>query len=250
MADTKEPVRKKGLHGWRAAVAVFGCGTVAAFGVFGALVGVASLFLSGVANGVGGNDNQPRVAMTGEPIAELDPGALDLCAQDVQYAYGQPDSNYSSGNYEDPALGGNVEDRTVRDECEWEIYPQGSVPGQIEPWRFSYTYEAVISTSDGIGPDEVASNRFDELVSDLSQRDYEILESGEANLSERSYYYYSVAPSGGYAYYLVGQTRSTVYAMTFEAPAVNGEVSSARFANEADHVASFVEHSLNAWVPE
>ncbi|WP_155988835.1 hypothetical protein [Nocardiopsis sp. CNT312] len=251
MADVKEPPQKKqGLHGWKAAGAVFGCGTLAAFGTFGVLLGVANMVLSSLSSGIDGSSNHPQAVLTGDPIPDLDPGEMNLCVQDVQHAYPPVDSDYYSGNYEDPALDGNWEDRTVRDRCVWEIMPTGSAPGQFEPWEFSYSYESVIDSPGELDPDHLARERFDELVEELSSSRGEVIDSGEGSLSERSHFFYEKSPSGGYAYFLVGKTRSTVYVMSFFSPASNGEITKERFSGEARHVASYFETSLQVLVPE
>ncbi|GAB2498799.1 hypothetical protein [Nocardiopsis aegyptia] len=249
MADEKVAARKKGLHGWRAAVAVFGCGSLAAFGVFGVIVLVLNVVLSTAATGVPGAEREATVQQTGEPIAHLEPGEMDLCVQDVQHTYDQYDPHYQSDNYEDPALQGNEEDRTVSDHCSWEITPRGD-SGGLEPWVLTYAYEAVISTTGSDSPQEVASSRYSELVAGHESNELDLLASGDADLSDRSFFHYGTDPEGAYVYYLTGQTKSTVYVIKFESPAVNGEVPVRRFRNEADHVASFVEPGLGVLVPD
>ena len=49
--EEKKPA-KKGLHGWKAALAVFGCGSLAAFGIFGVLMFIATTFMNTLASGV------------------------------------------------------------------------------------------------------------------------------------------------------------------------------------------------------
>lgn len=249
MVDEKAPPKKQGLHGWKAALAVFGCGTLAAFGVFGVLVGIASLLLDSVANGVDSSNEVPLVAEPGEPIADLDPGELNLCKDDVQYAYNMADSNYESGNYEDPALSGEGGDRIVSDECVWEIMPQGAGGSALEDWRLTYSYEAIVSLADGSSRDEVASGKFDRLVDEVSAAEG-VISTGEVNQSDRSFYAYGKTENGEYFYYLVGQTRSTVYTIHYVSPAGNGEVSQNRFEREATHVASLVEPGLQILIPE
>lgn len=247
MVEEKAPPRKQGLHGWKAAGAVFGCGSLAAFGVFGVLVGVASLFFSTVSEGISGSP-EAGINQTGEPIENLEPGEMDLCVQDVQYTHGQYEHGYSSGNYLDPAFDGNKEDRTVSDECSWEITPKGE--SYVDPWFFSYSYQAVVATSNSEDPYDVASAYFEEFVTDFPVRGYELISSGEADLSERSYFYYGKGSDGGYVYYIAGQTRSTVYVIHFSSPVYNGKITETRFLNEARHVASYVEPGLAVLIPE
>ncbi|GHC93210.1 hypothetical protein GCM10007079_42380 [Nocardiopsis terrae] len=256
MADTREadPERrapaKKGLHGWKAAGAVFGCGTLAAFGVFGAIVGILSLFLNTLSSGVGSSASGGDVSVeqTGEPIVELEPGELNLCEQDVQYSHDQADPGYVSENFDDPALDGNEDDRVVSDQCDWEITPKGD--NLFDPWYFLYSYEAVVSSSGGASQEEVASLRYDELVGELAGEVNDLRESGEVGLGDRSYFHYGMSGSEDYVYYLIGQTRSTVYVIHFEAPSENGEVDSTWFTNEARVVAAKVEPALQVLVPE
>lgn len=257
MADTKEAdpkfkgSAKKGLHGWKAVLAVFGCGTLAAFGVFGIIVGVLSLFLGAFSSGVSSSasgGNAP-VEQTGKPIIHLEPGELNLCEQDIQYSHGQSDPRYVSENFDDPALRGNEEDRVISDQCEWEISPVGD--NFLEhSWYFSYSYDAVVSNSGEKSQKEVASDRYEENVEDLAGEVENLLESGDSDLGERSYFYYGTSSSGDYLYYLVGQTRSTVYVIHFESPVENGEVDSPWFKNEARAVANKAEASLKVLVPE
>ena len=244
----KKPARpKKGLHGWKAALTVFGCGTLAAFGVFGIILGLANFFVSTLSSGV--PETPEGVAeQTGEPVEDLAPGELDLCAQDVQYAYGSGDSNYSSDNYVDTAIDGDGEDRVVEDECSWDITPEGE--GVSEPWDFTYSYQAVVSTSGEKEAGEVASDNFGELVEDFSSHVNSILDSGESDLSERSFFYYGKDVDGSYFYRLIGQTRSTVYVMHFISPEANGEIGQTRFLHEARHVSSYVEPGLQVLVPD
>ena len=238
------------MHGWKAATAVFGCGTLAAFGVFGVIVGVLSLIFGTLSTGVNTSSNGQGVPeqAVGQPVEQVDPGQFNLCEQDVQYSHGQNESGYVSSNYNDPALDGEESDRTITDECIWEIAPpQATVH---EPWTFTYSYEAVVSTSESEGSEEVASRRFDQLVNQLGDEIGTLAESGEADISERSYYHYGRSDAGDYMYFLVGQTRSTVYVINFVSPEVNGEVGAIRFTNEARSVASMVEPALKVLVPD
>src|SRR5699024_7871082 len=157
----KKPARpKKGLHGWKAALTVFGCGTLAAFGVFGVLIGAINLFFSGISS-ESEKPDVPQVPQNASPIAELAPGELDLCGRHVMGAYMLPDLDYESGNYSDPALDGEYEDRVVSDICSWEVQPQS---GFLEPVHFTYSYESFISRPGGEGTEDAASSRYDELV--------------------------------------------------------------------------------------
>ncbi|MEU2943435.1 hypothetical protein ABZ620_20900 [Nocardiopsis alba] len=245
----REKSAKRGLHGWKAALAVFGCGTLAAFGVFGVIVAVLSFFFGALSSGLNtpsGAVGDPGQAQ-GEPIEYLEPGELNLCEQDVQYSHGQSDPGYVSENYEDPALVGEFEERVVSDTCSWDIFPAGS--SIVEAWDFSYSYEAVVSSVDGESG-EIASRRFEELVSD-PRVDGDILSEGDfSGVSSRSYYYYSKNSEGGYEYRLFGQTRGTVYVIKFISPEVNGVISEAHFGNEARSVAAMVEPALKVLVPD
>jgi hypothetical protein len=248
VVDEKAPPKKQGLHGWKAAFAVFGCGTLAAFGVFGILVGLVGFFLDSVANGVDAPRENPVVAEPGEPIADLKPGELNLCKDDVQYAYNMSDPNYESGKYEDPAISGGDGDRIVSDECEWDVTPQGGDGSSLEDWKLLYSYEAIVDL-DGRSRDDVASQGFDALVEEVSAVQG-VINTGETNQSDRSFFSYGKTEGGDYFYYLIGQTRSTVYMIHYTSPSGNGEVSQNRFEGEATRVASFVEPGLEILIPE
>ncbi|QRN78902.1 MAG: hypothetical protein JK586_10815 [Nocardiopsis sp. BM-2018] len=256
MADTKEAdskhkvLRKKGLHGWKAALAVFGCGTMAAFLVFGVIAGVASLFFSSVREGFSGaaSDGAPQVIQTGVPFEQLEPGEMDICVQDIQYVYTPGSSSYASENYEDPALDGNTEDRVISDTCSWEIYPDGD--GIFDPWFFEYSYEAVVSTPDGRDRVDVASEGYDAHISEIPGRIPELISSGDASYSERSYYFYGKDGEGNFLYYLVGQTKSTVYVIHYESSTENVDITWEWFHGEAGDVASYVEPGLGVVIPD
>src|SRR5699024_3230464 len=84
----KKPARpKKGLHGWKAALTVFGCGTLAAFGVFGILVGVASMFF-GFSSGQESmtspeEDPIAGIGQTAIPRDSTGTGDIDLCGKTI-----------------------------------------------------------------------------------------------------------------------------------------------------------------------
>ncbi|MFW6641427.1 hypothetical protein ACOALZ_15455 [Nocardiopsis algeriensis] len=245
--EQKQQPKKQGLHGWKAAAAVFGCGTLAAFGVFGAVVGLGGVVISSFSSGVSSSQEAPVLHQEPSPVSELDPGELDLCGRHVMAVYMGSDTSYSSGNYEDPALEGEFEDRIVRDSCEWEVRLQQNL---LNPVDFTYSYESVISTSDVAGAGEVASVLYEETVEGFPRDGTELLESGESDVGDRSYFFYGRNSGGGYTYSLVGQTHTSVYVIEYITGDEGRVVTSESLANEARRVMDHTERAFTALVPE
>ena len=248
----KKPARpKKGLHGWKAALAVFGCGTLAAFGVFGVIVGISSLFFSTLSSGVDSGEqaaDQVGGSDTGEPIDELPPGELDLCAMHVQYTFNNYVDGYSSGNYEDPAEDGEEDDRVVSDTCEWDITPPQE--DGLYPWQFTFSYESVIATPGDASSEEVASDKYEEFVASAGISEVNILSSGKDEFGDRSDFFYGENDGGGFSYILIGQERSSVYTIHFTSDPEGRDITEDRFRREARKVVSDVAPGFRGLVPE
>lgn len=240
----REPA-KKGLHGWKAALAVFGCGTLAAFGVFGVIVGVLSMFINAASSGIqdSGTQNNP-LQTPGEPQASIEPGDLDLCSRNL------PSSTQlslvrvgSEENYEDVDDG---EGRRVTDRCEWEVRADYST---TESWSLIYTYEAVIS-SPGEGRLAAATAEYDEAIAGLGE-EFEWIESqGEAEFADRSYYVYGETSSGMSGYTLLAQTRSAVYEIKLEGKSDSpGLVPKIPMEKEVGKLVRVSEVEFEIWIP-
>ncbi|WP_157982367.1 hypothetical protein [Nocardiopsis sp. FIRDI 009] len=215
MADTKEPVRKKGLHGWRAAVAVFGCGTLAAFGVFGAIVGVLNLLLTTAVSGISSNDEGvPVVVQSAQPREELEPGALDLCSDYLVNISDIDIRNTLSVEHSDDAQDpgyGSEDLRVVSGQCSFDVTPQY---GSTSQWVFDFNFNAIIydpaQNRDRVAKDMLAQ-RLDEVESELVS----VKSRADHEWSDGSHSIYGESASGVSKYIVVSRTRSAVYTVIF-----------------------------------
>lgn len=248
MVDEKAPPRKQGLHGWKAAGAVFGCGTLAAFGVFGSLVGLAGLFFDFTATGA---DGQPGTAETsadliGEPQATIEPGDLDLCSRNLSSSSKLSLTRVDADdNYTDTV---DAEERHISDRCEWELIPDYE---SAQNWMMDYRYDAVVSSPDGERTD-VASVEFDEWFNEIESEFVEVQSEGEGDLADRSYFAYGEISPDVTGYILLAQTRSAVYEIRIEAPSdsSSGElVPENAMYHEASKVLSVSEVEFKIWIP-
>lgn len=261
MADTKEaePKRrgpaKKGLHGWKAALAVFGCGTLAAFGTFGALVGVLSLLINAASSGIASSEtqvNQPGAGI-GAPRSELEMGQMDVCTENLgKLSSITIDRQDSGGSHVDTTDSSQINIdgvlRIVSDECLWEISPEGN----STPWDFRFSYEAIIDAEAGEDRDDIASVRFNELRSSLPGTVENVESERESPFGDPSYSVYGTGESGQSVYVALIQTRSAVYSIRFEdrAEQATNQVSENSFSGEARKAASFLKQGFDYWIPE
>ncbi|MFE9245260.1 hypothetical protein [Nocardiopsis sp. NPDC006938] len=207
---------KTGLHGWKAGLAVFGCGTLAAFGVFGVIVGALGLFLGGISSGVNataaeGNRESVVPEQTIKPKESLDYGALDLCGKTIPGADGNQVRTDAGGAYVDS--GEEAAPRIVSDRCDWNVIPASSPNSR---WTMKFEYAAFVVSGDGGPASEEADDEFEGRVSDVEDLQLEGKTSGDARVADRSHFVHGVADSGATIYVLVGRTGDTVYEMTFE----------------------------------
>ncbi|OOC52532.1 MULTISPECIES: hypothetical protein [Nocardiopsis] len=256
MVEEKAPPTKQGLHGWKAAAAVFGCGTLAAFGVFGVLVGGASLFLdftsSGIAAETGGSGDLPAEHI-GEPRSSLEEGEMNVCEDNLDYLSSINTTRQDGGeDYVDTASGAEPEiedaERVVRDDCLWTIIPSSN----SAPWHFRFSYEAVIDAERGGSAEEVAAIRYEEVRSELSSELANVESEGKTDLGEKSYSVYGTGDQGQSVYIALIQTRSAVYQIRFDDQVDTsvGTVSENEFRNEARKIADFLGHGFEYWIPE
>lgn len=256
MVDQKAPSRKQGLHGWKAAAAVFGCGTLAAFGVFGVLVGVVSLFFNFTSDGIGTDPDTSAgnpAEQIGEPRSSLAEEEMNVCQENLDHLSSINTTRQDGGeDYVDTATGGKPEiegaERVVRDHCVWTIIPSSN----SAPWDFQFSYEAVIDAQEGDSAEEVASSRYEGLRSGLSDELAEVESEREADFGDKSYAVYGTGDQGQSVYIALIQTRSAVYQIRFDEQAETsaGSISENEFTNEARKIASFLGHGFEYWIPE
>jgi hypothetical protein len=248
VVEEKAPPRKQGLHGWKAAGAVFGCGTLAAFVVFGSLVGLIGLFFNFTATGA---DSQPGAAETsaefiGEPQATIEPGDLDLCSRNLSSSSKLSLTRTDAGdNYTDTV---DAEERHISDQCEWELIPDYD---SAQNWTMNYKYDAVISSPGGERAD-IASAEFDGWLNELESEFVEIHSQGQGDLADRSYFVYGEISPGVTGYILLAQTRSAVYEIRLEASSdsASGElVPENAMYHEASKAVSVSEVEFKIWIP-
>ncbi|MGW5879246.1 hypothetical protein ACWFMI_22135 [Nocardiopsis terrae] len=260
MADTREadPERrapaKKGLHGWKAAGAVFGCGTLAAFGVFGVIVGVLSLFINSLSSGISteGDPGDLPGEGIGAPRSSLEEGQMNVCEDNLDELTTITAMRQDSGeNYVDTAdpsqidLDGAL--RVVKDECLWQITPEGN----SAPWDFYFSYEAVIDAEAGENRNDIASGRFEELKSELPGTVEDIESVVESPFGGDSYSVYGAGESGQSLYVALLRTRSAVYSIHFEGRGEQAavQVSEGIFLNEARKISNFLKKGFEYWIP-
>lgn len=261
MANTKEadPKRKgsakKGLHGWKAALAVFGCGTLAAFGFFGAIVGILTMFLSTVSSGI----SDPEVS-TGQPGAGigaarsgLSQGQMNVCAENLDNlssinAKRQDNGEYYVDTTDPEAVGIDRALRVVRDDCVWDLTPSGS----STPWYFGFSYEAIIDAEAGEDRDEIASDRFQKLKPDLLDSFENVESENNSPFAGPSYSVYGIDEAGNSVYAALIQTRSAVYIIRLEdsSDISVGRVGETEFLSEARKIESFLRQGFEYWIPE
>ncbi|MGW8528558.1 hypothetical protein [Nocardiopsis sp. NPDC055824] len=248
MVDEKAPPAKQGLHGWRAAAAVFGCGSLAAFGVFGVLIGLFSMFFNFTSAGIQGTSetSNPSAEHVGEPQASIEPGDLDLCGRNLDSSSQLSLMRTGSEeNYADTVAAG---ERRISDHCEWEMIPDYN---STQNWSLGYSYDAVIDSSDGLRVD-VASTEFDGRVDVLGDDFLSIESQGEADLADRSYFVYGEIATGVTGYVLLAQTRSAVYEIRIEAEgdAASGVlVPENAMYREASKLVSVSDVEFKVWIP-
>ncbi|MEU0489019.1 hypothetical protein ABZ249_07305 [Nocardiopsis sp. NPDC006139] len=248
MVDEKAPPKKQGLHGWKAALAVFGCGTLAAFGVFGVLVGIAGAFLDLTSSGIGSEpgDASTSAELIGEPQASIEPGDIDLCSKNLEAS-----SNLSlaridgGGNYEDTA---GADEWRISDLCQWELVPDYTV---ARPWELEYSYEAIVSAT-GESRVDVASEAYDARVEEISAGFQSVASEGPGDLADRSYFVYGEISPGVTGYTFLAQTRSAVYEIKIEAESESetGElVSQNAMHREVAKLVRISEIEFEIWIP-
>lgn len=240
---------KKGLHGWRAALAVFGCGTLAAFGVFGVIVGVLSLVMGTVSGGLPDGENAVPIAdQSVKPREEFLDDKFDLCGRTLRTI---PDINltydHGVGEYEDTSTGGGAPadgDLVRADSCGGQVTPMGSY---VVPWEFDFSYRAIIHSPEG-DRDDLASRDLDEMRTEVEGSELRISDSGFGDLGDESYYYYGSLEGGQEAaYVIVVRQRSATYSIRMTS---SDDVSREAFAGEARKFGPQLRITLGNRIPK
>lgn len=250
MADEKVAARKKGLHGWRAAVAVFGCGSLAAFAVFGVLVAFASMFLNVSSNGLSDPPQNagPVLGQSAIPRDAIETGAIDLCGGTIPGVDEVQATRIDEGGaYSDPGEG--EAPRTVTDQCSWNVFASGG-PTNL---TLDFSYEAFILDENGDDAAETAESRFTEIKEEVESSQLESVSSGEAGYADESYYVHGLTDVGSTSYIMVLRSGGTVYEMRFESDRdfPSGDlISSSVFENEIDYLVSYIDVRLGVVGPQ
>lgn len=251
----REPA-KKGLHGWKAALAVFGCGTLAAFGVFGVIVGVLSMFINAASSGISSTE-EPSVNSPAEQIgaarSDLGEGELDVCTDNltplssINVSRQDNGENYLDTNDPEKIHLSDVQ-RLVKDKCHWEIIPQGN----SSPWDFYFSYEAVIDAGGGVSREEIASSIFGEMSEGIGSNLNQVESEVESPFGDDSRSIYGSGEQGESVYVALVKVRSAVYQIRFEErpeQAIYGVAENA-FASEARKITNFLRNGFEYWIPE
>lgn len=259
MSDTKteeEPKRKepakKGLHGWKAATAVFGCGTLAAFGVFGVIVGVFSMLISTASSGFSSPEEEAIIgAQPAQPREELEPGGMNLCDDylahvsdiTIEEAIGSTHSDDAMESSYDSEVG-----RVVSGECQFMVDPHY---GTTSRWSFEFRFDAVIYDPE-MNRDQIASKEFEAKVSGAGSEFKSLDNQKFHNWSEEAQSFYGTDDSGTSQYLVVAQTRSATYELLFKgdpAGAEAGEVPEFDFERQAEDLVKRLEGRLSRVIP-
>ena len=255
MADTKEADRerkepaKKGLHGWKAAAAMFGCGTFAALGVFGVLVGGLNLFVSTVSSGVSEGDQPAPIAdQSVAPREEFLDDRFDLCGRTLP-SIRELNLTFVSeeGAYQDTSIDGGDpgDDDLVRsDQCSGQVAPAGAY---TVPWEFDFSYRAIIYAPDD-DREEIAATDLAELQGEVDGSEVVVNDSGGEDLGDESYYYYgSLDDNQESSYTIVVMQRSATYTIRLSSA---DDISLESFAGEARKFGPQLEITLGNRIPE
>lgn len=255
MTETEEKPKKKkpakskrGLHGWKAALAVFGCGTLAAFGVFWVVVSLLGSMLSVFSDGVETSGPEASVAHTVKPRDEFREDIFDFC--DIILDISSVDVSLTSevGRVEDSSIDGGepMSDDLVRsDQCSGILRP--SVSGQGgEPWDFDFSYRAIIYAPED-NREEISQSDFQGWVSEAEESGVDVESSGASNMVDESYYVYGAPESGlGSEYSVVGRKRSAVFRITMNS---TDSISSNAFMNEARKFDQRLDNDFGQFIP-
>ncbi|WP_306366641.1 hypothetical protein [Nocardiopsis sp. CC223A] len=256
MVDEKAPPKKQGLHGWKAAIAVFGCGSLAAFGVFGVLALIAGSFLRATSAGVTEEEGQVAgVEQTGAPRDELPPGDLNVCENyfplisDVTI-----EETLSSVDMDDAqAEGFQLGDRReVAGECSFVISPSYGINSESARWDMNFSYQAIVFDPN-VDRDEQAAQIFVSEVSEAERVNSGSSEVDDPSWAEESRAFYGVGEAGESRYLVILRTRSAVYTFDFAgdvSDANSGVVPKNDFTRQAEDVVERLHNRFFLLIPE
>ncbi|WP_211714633.1 hypothetical protein [Nocardiopsis sp. MG754419] len=248
----REAPATKGLHGWKAAAAIFGCGSIAAFGVFGVIVGVLSLLINSASSGFSGSEES---ALTGtqsaQPREELAPGAMNLC-DDYLPSISEISINETwNSSHFDEAEDASYEPsqgRMVSGECRFTIAPQY---GSTALWDFEFEFDAVIQSADS-GRDQAASDNFADKISSVSEEFQSLQNQDSHDWTQDVQSFYGTDESGASQYLVVAQTRSATYEIRFTGDTSGveaGEVPEFDFERQARDLVNRLDGRLYRVIP-
>ncbi|MFD6098597.1 hypothetical protein ACFVWN_05000 [Nocardiopsis flavescens] len=256
MVDEKAPPEKQGLHGWKAALAVFGCGTLAAFGVFGVLALIVGLFFRTTSTGVAENADQVAgVEQTGTPREELSPGDLNVCGNylpeisDVMIKETISSVDRDNAQEDGFQAGGR---REISGECSFSIQPSYGVNSTSSRWTMDFSYHVIAFDPEG-DRDEQAVRSFEEAASEAGLEGAGSLEVDDHSWAEVSRSFYGENESGENRYVVVSRTRSAVYTFSFSGDRsdVNaGVVPKNDFQRQAADVVQRMDNRFFLLIPE
>lgn len=243
---------KKGLHGWKAAVAVFGCGSLAAFGVFGVIVGALSMLISTASSGFAAPEEEAIIgAQPAQPREELDPGGMNLCDDYLAHVSDITIEDALGSAHSDEAMEPSYDadaGRVVSGECHFRVDPHY---GTTSLWDFEFRFDAVIYDP-GMDRDQVASDEFETKVAGASD-EFQSLENEESHdWSEKAQSFYGADEYGTSQYLVIAQTRSATYEIRFKGDpsgAEAGEVPEFDFERQAEDLVSRLEGRLSRIIP-
>ncbi|WP_285732423.1 hypothetical protein [Nocardiopsis sp. ATB16-24] len=251
MAEEKAPPRKQGLHGWKAAAAVFGCGTLAAFGTFGIVVVILGSFLSTLSSGFSdsGNDEVGSVAgaaQTTSPRDEFVSDKFDLCEISLPAISGVNLLLHDKGEGPvDTSIEGGEpsQENLVRsDECSGVLHPDASTSA---PWEFRFSYRAIIFSPKG-DRDEISQDDLEKWREGAESYLGSSQESGDLDFLDQAYFFYSAGADGGADYVVVTRKRSAV--LEFSMSSRDGN-SPAHFRNELVKFENHLDLALQNMIP-
>ncbi|RKS10783.1 hypothetical protein DFP74_6565 [Nocardiopsis sp. Huas11] len=247
MADEEVATKKKGLHGWRAAVAVFGCGSLAAFGVFGVVVGLLGTFLSTLADGVDADSPPAELAQTSsQPREEFREDIFDFCDIITDISAVSIALTSEVGRPEDTSVDGGdpKDDDLVRsDQCAGIMRPASS---SAEPWDFEFSYRAIIYSTDD-DREEISASDLEDWRAEVQTSGMSVAEDGEISMADEAYYYYGEPASGpGTRYVVVARKRSAVFTIELNSP---NDISPTVFEGEVLKMDARLDNDFGQFIP-
>ncbi|WP_148046379.1 hypothetical protein [Halostreptopolyspora alba] len=243
MSEQEVAPKKEGIHGWRAFLLMFGCGTLAALLVFGSIVGVGKIIGSSFASSSSSGDDASGVESSREPRESVPPELLDLCELiELENLMGAAQGNRvdEKDDYVDSVTEGSGGPRTVSDSCDWEV-----VGNEGRNWSFGITYVAHMEGDDGKSIPELANNSFDEFVGNVN--DEQVDSEGKVEGMEgRSRYFYESYDNQEDVYSFIRLSGSGVYQIDLKGV----DVSRQEFRAEVVKVSSYIDGALERHTPD